>query len=116
MGSKQSTHVRVWRATLDSTSAIMLRPDALTLKGGEDNFIHLTEQGVSIVASKLNITTDPMNISKGVLFREQLGYLQMLPSSCVMPIAGCTINIPGTGMLAGIGKNLTVLASATAFG
>lgn len=112
MASKQDTHVRVWRVTLDSPAGIMLRPDTLTLIGGENNFIHLDEDNVSICATSLNITADPMQITKGVLFREQLGFLQMLPSSVAMPIANMGINVPGQGMLAAIGKNLPVLAAA----
>jgi hypothetical protein len=111
MAEKQDTHVRVWRVSLDSPSGIMLRPNALTLVGSKNNFIHLDDSNVCISADTLNITTDPMNIKKGILFAEQMGFLQMLPSNIVMPIANVTPNIPGKGMVKGIGANLPVLAA-----
>jgi len=111
MGKGQDTNVRVWRVNLNSTAGIMVRPDTLTLIGGEDNFIHMDEGNVTICATKLNITTDPVNIKKGILFSEQLGFLQMLPSNITMPISNVGINIPGQGMIAGIGKNLAALSA-----
>lgn len=111
MSEKQDTHVRVWRVSLDSPSGIMLRPNTLTLVGSRNNFIHLDDSSVTISADSLNITTDPMNIKKGILFAEQMGFLQMLPSNITMPIANVTPNIPGKGMVKSIGANLPVLAA-----
>lgn len=116
MTVKQENEVRVWRATLDSQAGIMLRPNSLTLIGHENNFIHLDKDSVSVCATKLNFTTDPMNITKGILFKEQLGFLQMLPSNMVMPIANTSVNIPGTGMVKSLKKPLSVIAVVGAGG
>jgi hypothetical protein len=116
MSADQKNNIRVWRATLDSTAGIMLRPDTLTLIGSKDNFIHMDKNNVSICASKLNFTTDPMNITKGILFREQLGFLQMLPSNMVMPIANTMINMPGPEMLKSMKTPMTVIAVVGAGG
>tara|TARA_B100001765_G_C19366935_1_gene277310 strand:+ start:84 stop:452 length:369 start_codon:yes stop_codon:yes gene_type:complete len=114
MAVKQKNEVRVWRATLNSQAGVMLRPDTLTLIGSENNFIHLDKNNVSICASKLNFTTDPMNISKGILFKEQLGFLQMLPSNMAMPVPNVAINIPGDGIVKAMKQPMSVIAAVQA--
>ena len=116
MAVKQKNEVRVWRATLNSRAGVMLRPDTLTLIGSENNFIHLDKDSVSICANKINFTTDPMNISKGVLFKEQLGFLQLLPSNMAMPVANMLVNIPGDGIVKAMKQPMSVLAVAQAGG
>ena len=110
MTVKQENNVRVWRATLDSTAGILLSPRSITLAGDQDNFISLNERGVTVVSGNFNIATDPMNISKGLLFKEQLGFLQLLPSNMVMPVANTMMNLPGTGMAKSLKKPLSVVA------
>lgn len=114
MAVKQKNEVRVWRATLDSQAGVMLRPDTLTLIGSENNFIHLDKNNVSICANKLNFTTDPMNITKGILFKEQLGFLQMLPSNMAMPVANVVVNIPGGDMLKSMKQPMSMIAAIQA--
>ena len=118
MKTKQKNDIRVWRVTLDSPAGIMLQPDTVTLVGGENNFIHLNKDNVIISSSKLSFTTDPMNISKGILFKEMMGFMQSLPSSIVMPIPNIGLNIPGMGMLKAIKTPLaaTAVASGGSFG
>ena len=95
----------------------MLRPDTVTVVGGENNFIHLDKDIVTIAASKLNFTTDPMFISKGIIFREQMGFMQALPSSIVMPIPLVGLSLPGMGILKAIKAPLaaTLVAGGGAF-
>ena len=112
MAVKQESHTRIWRVTLDSSAGIMLSPRSITLAGDKNNFISLSETGVNVVSGKFNIITDPGNISKGILFTEQIGFLQILPSSCVMPIPSTMPNMPGMGMLAAIGKSIPIVSIA----
>ena len=115
MSTEQKNNVRVWRVTLDSEAGIMLTPRSLTLVGSENNFIHMDGNSVSISGSKINLATDPMNISKGLLFTEQLGFLQMLPSSIVMPLPNLMLNAGiGQGMISSLKGPLAVLAVASA--
>jgi hypothetical protein len=115
MTTEQKSNVRVWRVTLDSEAGIMLTPRSLTLVGNENNFIHMDNNSISVSGSKINFATDPMNISKGILFTEQLGFLQMLPSSIVMPLPNLIINTGiGQGMISSLKGPLAVLAVASA--
>ena len=115
MSTEQKNNVRVWRVKLDSEAGIQLTPRSLTLVGNENNFIHMDDKSISISGGRLNIATDPMNISKGILFTEQMGFLQMLPSSIVMPLPNVMINTNiGQSMISSLKGPLAVLAAASA--
>jgi hypothetical protein len=99
-------NIRVWRVRLDSTAGIMLTPEKVAIISDSSTFLQLQPGVLNIKANRINILTQPENISKGLLFKENIGFMQLIPSTIPTPIPNVMINIPGAGLGDSLGGGL----------
>ena len=74
-------NIRVWRVRLDSSAGIMLTPEKVAIIANPSTFLQMQPGAINIKADKVNFMTQPENITKGVLFKENMAFMQMIPST-----------------------------------
>jgi len=110
----QDRSIRVWRVRTDSPGGILIGPDRAVVQANKNTFLSVTPGAIAVNAKSFSIQTSPENISKGILFRENMGFLQMIPSSLVTPIPNCMINFPGAGIVGALAPGLAACAGLIA--
>tara|TARA_Y100000310_G_C20417203_1_gene684902 strand:- start:396 stop:680 length:285 start_codon:yes stop_codon:yes gene_type:complete len=94
----------------------MITPDHVTMQADKNTFITLAPGAIGISGKTLGIQVAPENISKGILFKENMGFMQMIPSTIPTCIPNCMINIPGAGLVGAIAPGIAACGMMTAFG
>ena len=105
---EQNRNVRVWRVK-GGEAGIMLTPDKITMQSDRNTFISMASGNIGLYGKKISIATSPENISKGILFTEQMGFMQMIPSTVVTCVPNCLINIPGQDLISNLGEGMAMI-------
>ena len=103
-------NIRVWRVKKDSPAAIVISENEVILQGDKHSFISIEPGAIGNTSNKVNFQAAPENISKGIFFKENMGFLQTIPSSTVTPIPNLIWNVPGAGLLKNISQGPQAIA------
>tara|TARA_Y100000034_G_C6655859_1_gene287299 strand:- start:141 stop:488 length:348 start_codon:yes stop_codon:yes gene_type:complete len=106
MSEDNGRNIRVWRVRLDSPGGIMMTPDKVTIQSDKNTFVSVTPGSIGLSADKIAFATQPENISKGILFAENMGFMQLIPSTIPTCIPNCSISLPGAGLFESLGEGL----------
>ncbi|MAG40064.1 hypothetical protein CMI41_03790 [Candidatus Pacearchaeota archaeon] len=99
MSESDKRNIRVWRVDLNSTAGIVIGPNKVMALSDKKTFLAMRPGHVTLRSNRIDLLTMPENITKGVIFRENIGFAQLMPSTIASPIPNLTINIPGVELM-----------------
>ena len=103
-------NIRVWRVHEDSDAGMSITMNEATMQADKNTFLSIRPGTIGLNAKRISLGTQPENISQGVIFAGNLGFLQMIPSTSVTPIQSLLMTFPGAGMIGCIGEGLGTVA------
>ena len=110
MEEEGGSNIRVWRVKKDSPGGITISPDSVVVQGDKNSFIAVQPGSINLSSNKVIFQTQPENISKGAVFKENYAFFQMIPSTTVTPMANLIPNIPGAGLVQNLIKGSPAIA------
>jgi len=99
MSESDKRNIRVWRVNLDSTAGFVISPNRVMALSDKKTFLSIRPGHMTLRSNRIDLLTQPENITKGVMFRENIGFAQLIPSTIASPIPMMTINIPGAELM-----------------
>ena len=66
------SNIRVWRVRKDSPGGIAISSNQVIVQGDKNSFVSVEPGSIGLVSSKVVFQTQPENIFKGILFKENL--------------------------------------------
>lgn len=107
-----SRNIRVWRVYEDSPGGITITPDRVIAQADKNTFLSVSPGSIGLNANRIAISAQPEHVTKGVLFAENMGFLQTIPSTAATCVPASVLTFPGAGMIGSISQGLGLIAAA----
>ena len=104
-------NVRVWRVHEDSEAGMSITMNEATVQADKSTFLTMRPGTIGLNAKRISLGTQPENISQGVIFAGNLGFLQAIPSTAATPIQSLLMTFPGAGIIGCLGEGCATVAA-----
>jgi hypothetical protein len=111
MGAKD--RFKVWTASPESGTGMMVTEDTALVVGNQKNFMSASPLGISLVTNSLVFGTLSENIRTGGMFVQMSDFVRMVPS-CIATPRPEEVPFPPMALFTGIIKHIPVVLKASA--